>query len=248
MNFINYALSFRKRKTHAFCLGAAKTGTTSIAKIYNKVLRTAHEPEVVNTTDLVMDTLSTNLSELQCKKLIAKRDRRLNLELESSHPLGYLSPYLVEMFPKAKFIVTIREPRAWLKSRVNFHLNKSPAQWEKYRHFIWARHHGEFAKEEAFLEQAGLFSLDAYLKQYSEQYNIIFDSIPQERMLLIKTDKINESTDVISDFIGYKGKHVVPVHANSLEDSTGLEDKVPASFIEQKIDQHCGWMVDKYFS
>lgn len=43
------------------------------------------------------------------------------------------------------------------------------------------------------------------------------------------------------------GKHIVPVHANSLEDSTGLEDQVPASFIEQKsINIVAGWLISTF--
>lgn len=247
MSLINYVLSMRKRRIHVFCLGAAKTGTTSIAQIYNRVLRTAHEPEVLETTDLVMNSISTRITEMQCKELIKNRDRRLNLELESSHPLGYLSPFLVEIFPEAKFIITIREPRSWLKSRINFHLNKSPSEWKKYRNFIWSRHHEKYSKEELFLEKSGLYSIDAYLKQYSEQYKMIFESIPKDKLIVVKTDEINNSVDVINKFIGYQGKDVFPIHANKLKDDVGLDNKISSTYIDKKINNHCGWIIDKYF-
>ncbi|MGR5237548.1 sulfotransferase [Vibrio alfacsensis] len=247
MSLIQYALSFRPRKTHVFCLGAAKTGTTSIAQIYNGVIRSAHEPEVVKTTEQVMANLAKTMSGQQCKTWLKRRDRRLNLELESSHPLGYLSPYLVELFPQAKFIVTIREPKSWLRSRVNFHLNKSPEEWVRYRNFIWSRHHQFFAEEETFLKESGLFSLDSYLKQYSEQYEIIFNAIPKERLLVIRTDQISNSVAEISRFINYTGDPVVPVHTNKLSDNVELDQRVGSSFIDEKIKQHCGWIKEAYF-
>lgn len=132
MSMMNFVRSLRGRKTHVYCIGAAKTGTTSIAQIYNKVYRTAHEPEVEQTTGCVMDYLSGRLSETECAKRLMARDKRLNLEMESSHPLGYFTPLLVSSFPDAKFLVTIRDPRSWIKSRINFHLNKTPPEWEPY--------------------------------------------------------------------------------------------------------------------
>lgn len=247
MNLIDYILQLRKKRVHVFCIGAAKTGTTSISHIYNPVFRAAHEPEVNKTTNLIIDYLSKTISVDECKKQIIDRDRKLNLELESSHPLGYLAPHLVELFPNAKFIVTIRDPKSWLKSRVNFHFNKTPSEWIKYRDFIWSKHHNNYEKEEAYLQENGLYSLEAYLKQYSEQYKIIFNSVPKERMILIKTSEISSSVDKISNFIGYKGKNLHPIHTNKLEKNLNLETKISPKFVDEKVKQYCGWISEQFF-
>ncbi|MBV7299786.1 sulfotransferase [Enterovibrio paralichthyis] len=247
MSMMNFVRSLRGRKTHVYCIGAAKTGTTSIAQIYNKVYRTAHEPEVEQTTGCVMDYLSGRLSETECAKRLMARDKRLNLEMESSHPLGYFTPLLVSSFPDAKFLVTIRDPRSWIKSRINFHLNKTPPEWKPYRDFIWARHHTGFSKEEQYLEALGLFSLEAYLKQYAEQYRIIFDAVPEERLMVLKTSEISESVGRISDFVGYEGKALAPVHTNKLADSVKIHEKIPPEFIDAKVEECCGWLMKAYF-
>ncbi|MDC0609959.1 hypothetical protein OAP63_04445 [Vibrio sp.] len=247
MDLITKLAGFRKRKAHVYCIGAAKTGTTSIAQIYNGPLRAAHEPSVTSTTDLVISYLSGDLSDQECIDKLRKRDKSLNLELESSHPLGYLAPFLIEMSPKSKFIVTIRNPNDWLKSRINFHLKRKPDEWDKYRQFIWSRHHSRYEKEELILEQNQLFSLDAYLKQYSEQYQIIFDSIPEERRLVIKTDEISYSLDKMNGFMGLNKPSVEAIHTNKMDVKESIYDLISKEFIEEKVNNSCGWILNKYF-
>ncbi|MDG3088285.1 sulfotransferase [Vibrio hannami] len=247
MHFKEYVGRLRTRKAHIYCIGAAKTGTTSIAQMYNGALRTAHEPNVEQTTQMVMDYLSGGINKEKCREMLISRDRKLNLELESSHPLGYLAPFLMDAFPKAKFIVTVREPHSWLASRLNFHLNRKPDEWADYRDFIWSRHHQGYSEEEFCLEEKGLYSLSAYLKQYSEQYQIIFDAIPESRMLVIKTNELSDMTNELGHFIGIKDECIAAVHTNKMRVPESIYDQLPKDFIVEKIEHHCGWLVNRFF-
>ena len=131
--------SLRHRKCHIYCLGAAKTGTTSLAQMLSQARRSAHEPETSKTNRLAIDYLEGVLTKEQVIKQLIKRDRRLNLEFESSHPLAYFADILPDLFQTAKFIITYREPEAWLNSRINFHNGKDPDEWREFRKFIWDR-------------------------------------------------------------------------------------------------------------
>ncbi len=248
MQLKNYLGQFRSRKAHIYCIGAAKTGTTSIAQMYNGCLRTAHEPDVYETTDLVMRYLKGDISPNTLATECKSRDKRLNLELESSHPLGYLSSTLVDMFPNSKYIVTVRDAHSWLRSRLNFHQNRSPQEWQKYRDFIWSKHHEGYAPEEKVLEQNGLYSIDAYLKQYSEQYKIIFDAIPESKMLVVKTRDISNKVHEMNSFIGLEAVDIKAVHTNKMNVRESLFDAIPHEFISSRIDQHCGWLQQRFFS
>lgn len=237
----------RGRKAHVYCVGAAKTGTTSIAQSFNGPLRTAHEPEVEQTTQLIVGFLSGRVNESQLLNELRKRDKRLNLELESSHPLGYVAPYLVRLFPEAKFIVTIRDPKSWLKSRINFHQHRQPQAWQAYRDYIWSRHHQGYSAEESVLQDHGLYSVRAYLKQYLEQYQILFDALPQDRTLIIKTHEINQLIPKVEAFLGMQFERA-PVHTNQLVSEQSLYDQLPNHFVAQCIDDVCAplskWLLD----
>lgn len=232
---------FRDRKCHVYCVGAAKTGTTSISHVYSQCMRAAHEPEVTQTTNLVVEFLQNNISESTVRKELQQRDKRLFLELESSHPLGYLAPFLTDIYPEARFVVTVREPKSWLKSRLNYHHYKSPPEWKKYRDYIWSRHFNGFAKEEKILEEHGLFSLEAYLKQYAEQYEILFSKIPSDKYIIIKTSEIDEKIPAITKFIGIGDKNLSPVWTNKLEKEKDILSLLESDFVSEKISQHCAF-------
>lgn len=248
MILTDYIGRFRSRKAHVYCIGAAKTGTTSVAHIFNGFLRAAHEPNVSDTTKLVIRYLDDKLTKEDCVAALRQRDKKLNLELESSHPLGYFAPYLVKAFPDAKFVVTIRHPRSWLRSRLNFHMYRKPDEWSEYRDFIWSRHHHEYAKEERCLKENGLYSLDAYLCQYSEQYRIIFDSIPESKRIVVKTSEISSKLNEISQFIGVNNKKIKPYHTNKMDVEESVFDDIDGDFIDQSIDDYCGWIINEFFS
>jgi hypothetical protein len=235
----NFITSFRPRKCHIYCLGAAKTGTTSLAQMLSQQRRSAHEPETVETNQVVIDYLSKKLLKNDVIQILKRRDRRLNLEFESSHPLGYLAEFLPELFKNAQFIVTYRDPKAWLKSRVNFHEGKDPQEWRTYRNFIWNRHFDSFPNEETILKDAGLFSIDAYLKQYAEQYELLLAHLPAGRTLLLKTEEIDLSTARLEKFCGEQTSltGLTSKRTNTFNPSNSLLELIDTQYVSEKI-QH----------
>ena len=109
----------------------------------SQAVRSVHEPLVEQTNDLVIDYLSKSITNAQLQKELRNREESA-LEFESSHQLGYLSPIISQMFTESKFVVTIRDPKKWLKSRINFHNERKPTEWKKYRNFIWNRHKANY--------------------------------------------------------------------------------------------------------
>mgnify|MGYP000382547711 CR=1 FL=1 len=245
---LKYGSRFRTRKSHIFCIGAAKTGTTSIAQCLSSDYRTAHEPETILTNKLIIDKLDGNILNTHLKQELIKRDNRLKLEVESSHPLSYLSQELIEVFPKAKFIVTIREPYAWLESRLNFHYKKKPPEWEEYRNYFWIKKNTKYKKEEEVLKEYNLCTLETYLKQYAEQYKIIFDHIPAEKMLLIKTDSLNSSIRNIENFVNVKNGSLKMPITNKEHNKISVLASIEDIFIREKIWTNCHEIIEQFFS
>jgi deoxyadenosine/deoxycytidine kinase len=233
----NFIASLRPRKCHIYCLGAAKTGTTSLAQMLSQQRRSAHEPETAETNQIVIGYLSKKLSKNDVVQLLKKRDRRLNLEFESSHPLGYFAEFLPELFKNSKFIITYRDPEAWLRSRVNFHEGKDPEEWRAYRNFIWNRHFDGFPEEETILKEAGLFSLDAYLQQYAEQYELLLAHLPADRTLLLKTEEIDLSTDRLVKFCGEQTSltGLTSKRTNTYAPANSLLNQIDAQYAAEKV-------------
>lgn len=248
----NFIASLRPRRCHVYCLGAAKTGTTSLAQMLSQQRRSAHEPETAETNQIVIGYLSKKLSKNDVMQLLKKRDRRLNLEFESSHPLGYFAEFLPELFENSKFIITYRDPEAWLRSRVNFHKGKDPEEWRAYRNFIWNRHFDSFPEEETTLKDAGLFSLDAYLKQYAEQYELLLAYLPADRTLLLKTEDIDVSTARLETFCGEKTalSGLTSKRTNTYVPANSLLNQIDAQYVVDKLKhfQNSTQLADRLFT
>lgn len=236
----------KPKKFRVYCIGAAKTGSTSLAAMFQTNYRAAHEPETEKTNQLVIDWLEGSTSDSELKRLLKERDQRLNLELESAHPIAYVSHILAEVFPESKFIITIREPYSWLKSRLNFHHRFNPVAWQAYRDFFWLKKHSGYALEEYPLKRLGLCSLDTYLQQYSDHYRRVL-TLPEHRYLVIKTSDIDSSLSTFSEFLNIDSDSISVRHSNENPEKIEPLKDMDASFVKAKIWQHCAEIIAEFF-
>jgi hypothetical protein len=238
----------RMRRFHAYCVGAAKTGTTSVSAMLKTHYLSTHEPETVATNRLMIDLVSGTRSRSDVADALRQRDQRLHLEMDSSHPLGYAAPILQEIFPDALFVVTIREPMSWLRSRVNFHDRTDPPKWREYRQYFWHGQNAGYAPEEAALEAHGVVSLDTYLRQYAEHYRIVLGSLDPARVLVIRTTELSSAPASIADFLRIpEGR--LPV-AHDKKAPPGREDLLATmdeAFVRERIAHHCSDLIDAWF-
>jgi hypothetical protein len=237
----------RTRRFHCYCVGAAKTGTTSIASSFGKFYKTAHEPEALKTNRLVIKYLEGNIGIEGLREHLLDRDKRLRLELESAHPLGYVSGVLADIFPQSLFIVTIREPLSWLHSRLNFHHKTDPPAWAEYRQYFWTQRHKGFAPEEKALQRYKLCSLDTYLSQYADHYRRVFSEMPEDRRLVIDTSELENMLPSIAGFLGADPLKIVPSHNKRDQNKIKPLEEIDDAFINGKIMLHCSDLVSKYF-
>lgn len=235
------------RKIHCYCVGAEKTGTTSIYCMFNKNYRSGHEIDHRQTIQLAIDYLEGDISPKKAATVLRARDRELNLEIESAHYLAYISDILADTFNEAKFIVTIREPYSQLESRLNWHHSTTHPSWNSYYDYFLAKRHTGFKKKEDPLKEFNLYSLDTYLQDYSDHYKHINENIPRNRRLLIKTQNLNSSPQVIASFLNVPEKSIQIYHSNKRSKKTPILSNLDQSFVRNKIWEHCSEMIRQIF-
>ena len=127
------------RSTHAYCIGLPKSGTHSIARMLD--CRSAHEPETHTLLNLFADHKKSKISREDQRRVLRSRDTWLWLELESNWLLGLVLEALVAEFPQAKYILTVREPIAWLESEINqeIAIRRYGALCVSIRAYVWER-------------------------------------------------------------------------------------------------------------
>ncbi|MEO1146918.1 MAG: sulfotransferase [Cyanobacteria bacterium J06638_22] len=191
------------RDIHAYVIGTMKSGTTSLGRVLNSRYRTFHEalPRQSCLQSALFRQGKITLSDL--KSYIELRDRYLNLELESSCFLLDWSDILVEQFPKAKFILPIREPSSWLKSMINQEKSTNLSVKASYWKILFDEYFkdNDARPEDKILLDQGVHSVSAYLKYWNHHHLKLINSIPEERLLILRTDQINQRIEEISDFL-----------------------------------------------
>jgi len=215
--------------------------------MFREHYRSAHEPHVPALTDAVARILGasdnvTGIDSFDICDWLRERDRQLNLEVEASHPLGYMAPWLPSVFPDARFVITLRDPTSWIKSRLNYHYYKTPPEWQRYRELIWGRWHKGYHPEESKLEELGLYSLDAYLRQYDEQYRLLFSHLPEDRRIVIPTESLDLSGNRIAEFLQINPTSLRSRRDNAFPCEESIIDLLPPDFVAWRIEETCGWV------
>ena len=113
----------------------------------------------------------------------------------------------VDQFPQAKFLLTAREPRSWLRSMslTNQHLNVrrfSNRQPERrLRELFFGPPNATYSRGEGELERLGLFPLDGYLGGWAAHYRRVLDAVPMERLLILRTEDLAISAGRLATFL-----------------------------------------------
>jgi hypothetical protein len=249
-NYLSFHLRHIRRRFHAYCVGNAKTGTHSIARMLDEHYRACHEPEPQFLIDRILATTIGKIDEKALIHYVKKRDERLNLELDSSQLNGFLIHILVTEFKRAKFILTIRDCYSWLNSVMNQQLNnRAPYQWRKYSEYGFGADRFEHSKEEKILLDRGLFTLDGYLSQWATHNKRIFSTVPKDRLLVLKTHEITQRMDEIAAFLDIPKETIAAKnsHSHKAKKDFSLLTKIDRDFLEGKVETYCRELMGKYF-
>ena len=238
------------RKAHLYCVGTAKSGTHSIAAIFGNQLRVAHEAESSEVIDIILDLAAGRIGDDSLRRYIIRRDRRLWLDIDSSQLNFYMLEKLVELFPDAKFILTIRYPIAWLDSFINHQLSRRGRDhWRRLRDLRYRPDIYSHPDEERVLQEKGLYTLDGYLSYWAHHNSTVIDTVPPDRLLIVRTDRISETTDEIVSFSGIPADSFKrgASHIPSAKKKLHVLDELDRSYLAQKVNEHCGDLVARFF-
>ena len=248
----------RKRRFQAYCVGGPKTGTTSLAQLFQGGYNAEHEPLHAGTMEQVLAALDGSTSRGDLTRYLRWRDRELYLEMESSHLLAVFIESLVDLFPDSRFILTVRDPRSWLGSMITQQLN-GREHWAHqttrgpraaffpalHRHLVGGDQHRRWPGEEV-LEEHALFPLDGYLSWWAEHNRTVLEAVPSHRLLVVRTERISQEIGRISDFLGVPAATLSREgeHANRAPKRRGLVDRIDPDLLADRIEHHCAAVLE----
>lgn len=233
-----------------FCVGMAKTGTHSMAEIWGNGVKAGHEPDSKTALNLILSRNAGTINQDDYRDKIAAYIKNTGLNIIASQLNFFYLDILIELYPAALFILTIREPRSWLDSFINHQLTRECSrEWQQLRDLRFRPDLHRHPPEEEILKKHGLYTLDGYFGYWHFHNSRVIKTIPAERLLIIRTDKINDSIDDISRFAGLNrnSEPMKPAHIFPAAGKLNIPHSLDREYLERKISQHCGTLLQQYF-
>lgn len=192
------------------------------------------------------------MSDNDIIKILSSRDIANWLEIESSHYLGGVIEQLTQVSNNAKYILTIRDCLSWMDSWFNHQLSRATLTNESVydlgRNNYYCRGH-QYTKHDHFLESMKLYPIRSYLEFWKDHNQNVINSVPEEKLLIIKTKEISSSTDKIATFLNINESKIVnnSSHEFKAKAKHGILEKLDANFIYDTAMEVCGELNDMYF-
>ncbi len=235
------------RRCHVFGVGIAKGGTRSLAGLFGGY-RSAHEAATAATIQqLALDRRQPGAVDWHA--WVRARDRETGeLECDSSQFHAWYAGTLVEVFPRAQFILTLREPLSWLRSFVDHRLARGLApEWAPMQAVRFGDAQRATAAGEEGLADYGLPGLEALLGYWREHHQRVLEAVPPERLLVLPLARLGDRVEAIAAFAGVPPASLDAGNARLNEGGARFQvvERLPQAMLEEKIEALTGdlWRV-----
>lgn len=233
-------------------MGIAKTGSTSMAGIFARY-RSAHEFMSRESAEVIGRHASGEMSREALTDFVRRRDVLGRLEMDSASFNYSFADILVDEFPSALFIVTIRDCYSWLDSLLNMLPSIAPYVPD------WVVEYGRrvnggvlppsaLASREMLLQHLPDL-IETGLRLWSGANERLLRVLPPDRTLFVRTGEISSSLDRIAAFVG------VPATTLSAERShlfpggekLGLLHEIDYRFLDERFTYYCRDLMREFF-
>lgn len=230
----------------AFCVGAPKSGTHSIAELFGGAMRTAHEPHALGMIRLIL--ANPRPTSRERRAYFRNRHDRLRLQLESTHMLVFFLEELLACFPGARFLLTVRDPKSWLDSFFNQQLGTPVhAEWKRFRDYRFGRSlYGHFTGAE-ILRENGLYPLDSYLAYWAWHNERVLRIVPPGQLMIVRTPDIAANAARMAEYLGVDPQRLAErkTHAFKAAARFDLVSRIDPALLDDRIAAHCGHLIGK---
>lgn len=241
----------RPRQARLYCVGAPRTGTHSIARIFDRAIRSGHEPAFRSTTAAVLAHHRGELPFDDLRRFVRERDAKLRLDVDSSHANAFLIAALRAEFADARFLLTIRDCFSWLDSALDHSLNARgwSAADRDWLEFWFDTRSMRYAPHDEPLRERGLPGIECHLAAWHRHNERALTSVPPEQLLVVRTNEIGARLPEIATFAGVaRDRLAANFTAQGVARAKhGLLDEVDPAWLADRAAEHCGALMTRFF-
>ncbi len=201
--------SLPPRRFHLIGVGLPKTGTTSLAYLFQR-FRWGDEFLFADSVERLIAWRAGRLDHDNMRRWLGSRAEAGTLELDSASFNHYFLDILVELHPTARFVYTRRDAVSWADSFLNMVLRHGAflrgrpwPEWQLALGRLMAPSFdpGQFSSP-AHLHLALRPLAEELLGFYARETAHIEAALPPERSLVIPTEDLSMSLDTLAKFAG----------------------------------------------
>lgn len=240
----------RPRRSQLFGVGMAKSGTHSIAEMFDDTVNARHEPEGRQLILKILEIAAGRMNAGEQRSYVRRRDRRLNLDVDSSQLNFFILEALVAEFKDARYLLTIRDPYSWLDSFINDSLRRQiTPQWRRLRDLRFRPELFSHSNLEQVLKQKGLYTLDGYLSYWSMHNQRVLDIVSPDKLLVVRTDQISAKTAIIADFARLPRETVRMERSHAFQNPKKFDvlGQIEQAYLKDKVEQYCRPLMSRFF-
>lgn len=204
----------RERPFHIINLSLPKTGTGSIAGLFDRH-KSADEFMYIEAVEKILDWREGLIDGATLDRFLLERDAAKKFQVDSASFLALADDRVIPLFPKAKFLLSVRDGEEWIVSftgmMVDFY---GPNQRGKKLSKSWATRYGKAMAPgftlEAFSDPARLGErvgpllqdLASFWGRTTLETLQRLRQVPKDRRLVLHTKDLSHSLDRLAEFAG----------------------------------------------
>jgi len=199
-----------------FCTGLFRTGTTTMQQMFARSFSSDHEFQLQDQLSIFERRLLGTISSAEIREFIHSRSAAKPLDMDSCGAHFSIVDYLVEEYPDAKFLLTVRDIYSWMNSVVGKLLGDFTGGW--------GSRSGELMNcldvlpDGTFLltnQRNMKVRLEQMMKIWSGVNQRVIAAVPKERLLVVHTEDLVKRSAEIAAFCGIDPDLIDPIHANA---------------------------------
>lgn len=232
-------------------VGTAKSGTHSIAGLFETNYRTCHEADHENLIELILQKASGAASRDRLLREISERDRRLGLSVDVSQLNAFILTELLTLSPESRFILTIRDCFSWLRSYLDHQLRFLVApEWLRLRFLRFGVTRFMYSRHERILDHYGLYSIQSYFRYWHRHNEEVLGTIPADRLLIVRTSEISRRVEEIARFAEIPPSSLDRTKSHRCQTPAGFSvlAQVDRRFLQEQMLEHCRPLMTRFFS
>jgi hypothetical protein len=111
------------------------------------------------------------------------------------------------------------------------------------------RQNFQYPAEEKLFEQFGLYTLSGYLSAWASHNKKVLETVPRDRLLVVRTQDIKDEVVTIAEFLGAKPNRLLRSGSHAFKGAKkfNLLMKLDPAYLEKKVNEPCRELMGQYF-